>query len=190
VQGGLPLWKTFRLRGKMCWTWFKTVGHIFKNLGSSQKTLRPMVSQAGYGPGSNGGLTLTIWCRNKTFNHMKPTRFTCGKINNSNKEYRLVNHIAKSIYLNYPERFEEHSKSLSTWNTMFFLLLRHERILSSNHSWHALWSLRRRTYNQVQVSISVLYVWSPGLSHLGGDFRAKTKLVCDAWQKWQNKANV
>ena len=25
----------------MCWTWFKTVGHSSKNLGLSQKTLRP-----------------------------------------------------------------------------------------------------------------------------------------------------
>jgi len=26
---------------KMCWTWFKSIGHNSKNLGPSQKTLRP-----------------------------------------------------------------------------------------------------------------------------------------------------
>jgi len=25
----------------MCWTYFKTIGHSLKNLGPSQKTLRP-----------------------------------------------------------------------------------------------------------------------------------------------------
>jgi len=28
--------KLFR---KMCWTWLKTIGHSWKNLGTSQKTL-------------------------------------------------------------------------------------------------------------------------------------------------------
>jgi len=32
-------------------TEYKTIGHTLKNLGPSQKTLRPLVSQAGYGPG-------------------------------------------------------------------------------------------------------------------------------------------
>ena len=36
--------------GKMCWTCFKTIGHSSKDLSSSQKTLRPLASQAGYGP--------------------------------------------------------------------------------------------------------------------------------------------
>jgi len=36
-----PLEKSSPLPGKMCWTWFKTIGHSSKNLGPSQKTLRP-----------------------------------------------------------------------------------------------------------------------------------------------------
>jgi len=36
-----PLRKFFAHPGKMCWTWFETIGHSSKNLGPSQKTLRP-----------------------------------------------------------------------------------------------------------------------------------------------------
>jgi len=41
AQGGeAPSRKFFAPPGKMCWTYFKTVGHGFKNLGPSQETLR------------------------------------------------------------------------------------------------------------------------------------------------------
>jgi len=39
--GRRPPSKIFRLPGKMCWTSFKTIGHSSRNLGLSQKTLRP-----------------------------------------------------------------------------------------------------------------------------------------------------
>ena len=53
-QGGAggakpPLEKLFVPNGKLCWTWFKIIGHSLKTLGPSQKTLRPpLVSQAGW----------------------------------------------------------------------------------------------------------------------------------------------
>ena len=39
VNGGAE--KLFGPLGKMFWTQFKTIGHSLKNLGPSQKTLRP-----------------------------------------------------------------------------------------------------------------------------------------------------
>jgi len=39
-KGTRPLEKIFAHPGKMCWKLFKTIGHYFKNLGPSQKTLR------------------------------------------------------------------------------------------------------------------------------------------------------
>jgi len=36
--------------GKMCLTYFETIGHSLKIFSPSQKTLRPLVSQAGYQP--------------------------------------------------------------------------------------------------------------------------------------------
>jgi len=35
---------------KICWTYFETVEHYFKNLVPSEKTSLPLVFQAGYGP--------------------------------------------------------------------------------------------------------------------------------------------
>ena len=50
-QGGFaPRTKFFALPGKMFWTYFQTIGRSSKNLGPSHKTLRPLMSQAGYRP--------------------------------------------------------------------------------------------------------------------------------------------
>jgi len=40
-KGANPPRKNFALPEKKCWTWFKSIGHSSKNLGPSQKTLRP-----------------------------------------------------------------------------------------------------------------------------------------------------
>ena len=50
--------RNFAPTGKLCWTYFETIGHSLKNLSPSLKTLRPpgMVSQAGYGPGGPGNV--------------------------------------------------------------------------------------------------------------------------------------
>jgi len=46
-----PLEKFSLLPGKMYWAWFETTGCSLKNVGPSQETLSPLVSQPGYGPG-------------------------------------------------------------------------------------------------------------------------------------------
>jgi len=61
TTGAKPPRKFFATPGKMCWTWFNTIGHSSKNLGPSQKTLRP-----SWGPKVVTGLIVTTYFMNQT----------------------------------------------------------------------------------------------------------------------------
>jgi len=66
----------------MCWTYFKTVGHCLKNVSPSQKTLFPLVSQAGYGPGTKTHLQVRLqWTKNgNAFPHQQSMRTSFPRV--------------------------------------------------------------------------------------------------------------
>ena len=47
-----PLEKFFVPTGKLCWTYFETIGYGLKNCPLLESSSLPLVSQTGYGPGS------------------------------------------------------------------------------------------------------------------------------------------